>query len=191
MVLATAELTRRGRLELARCLVEDRRPLRRAAERFQVSVTTAKRWADRYRLHGPAGMNDRSSRPHHSPSRTPRKTEQRIIKVRVLHRLGPARIAGRLGLNPSTVHRVLTRYHCPRLAHLDRGSGQPVRRYEDDQPGDLIHIDVKKLGNTPTTAAAGASPAGRQTQPGHHPRRQPGPARRSTPGLRLPAHRHR
>jgi transposase InsO family protein len=149
MVHANAKLTPRGRLELARCVVEDAWPLRRAAERFQVSATTAKRWADRYRLAGAAGMSDRSSRPHHSPSQTPRKTEQRIIKVRVLHRLGPARIAGRLGLNPATVHRVLVRYHCPPLTHLDRGSGRPVRRYEHDHPGDLIHIDVKKLGNIP------------------------------------------
>jgi transposase InsO family protein len=149
VVHANAKLMPRGRLELARCVVEDHWPLRRAAERFQVSATTAKRWADRYRLAGAAGMSDRSSRPHHSPSQTPRKTEQRIIKIRVLHRLGPARIAGRLGLAPSTVHRVLTRYHCPPLTHLDRGSGPVIRRYEHDHPGDLIHIDVKKLGNIP------------------------------------------
>jgi transposase InsO family protein len=144
-----APLTETGRLRLARCVVEDGWPLRRAAERFQVSTTTAKRWADRYRLQGATGMADRSSRPHHSPSQTPRRTEQRIIKLRATHRLGPARIAGRLGLNPATVHRVLARYHCPRLTHLDRGTGQPIRRYEHDQPGDLIHIDVKKLGNIP------------------------------------------
>jgi hypothetical protein len=149
MVHANAKLTPRGRLELARCVVEDKWPLARAAERFQVSATTAKRWADRYRQQGATGMIDRSSRPHHNPSRTPRKTEQRIIKLRLTHRLGPARIAGRLGLNPSTVHRVLTRYHCPRLTCLDRGTGRRIRRYEHDRPGDLIHIDVKKLGNIP------------------------------------------
>jgi leucine-zipper of insertion element IS481 len=87
MVHANAKLTPRGRLELARCVVEDRWPLRRAAERFQVSATTAKRWADRYRLLGPAGMGDRSSRPHHSPSRTARRIEQRIVKLRITHRL--------------------------------------------------------------------------------------------------------
>ncbi len=64
-------------------------------------------------------------------------------------RLGPARIAWRLGLNPSTVHKVLTRYGCPQLACLDRGSGVPVRRYEWPAPGDLVHVDVKKLGNIP------------------------------------------
>jgi transposase InsO family protein len=144
-----APLSETGRLRLARCVVDDRWPLRRAAERFQVSVNTAKRWADRYRAAGPAGMADRSSRPHRSPGRTPTRTERRIIKVRVLRRWGPARIGYLLGLNPATVHRVLARYRVPRLAHLDRATGRPVRRYERDRPGELVHVDIKKLGNIP------------------------------------------
>jgi transposase InsO family protein len=144
-----APLTETGRLRLARCVVEDGWPVRRAAERFQVSHTTAARWAARYRLAGAAGMADRSSRPHASPGRTPVRTERRIIKLRVSKQLGPARIAGRLGLHASTVHAVLARYGCPPLAHLDRGSGVPVRRYERERPGELVHVDVKKLGNIP------------------------------------------
>ncbi len=144
-----APLSETGRLRLARCVVDDGWPLRRAAERFQVSHNTAKRWADRYRADGEAGMSDRPSRPHHSPARTPQRTERRIIKVRVQHRWGPARIGYLLGLNPATVHRVLTRYHCARLAHLDRATGRVIRRYEHDRPGDLIHVDIKKLGNIP------------------------------------------
>ncbi|WP_371515866.1 IS481 family transposase [Kitasatospora sp. NBC_01300] len=144
-----APLTETGRLRLARCVVEDRWPLRRAAERFQVSPTTAKRWADRYRTLGEAGMSDRSSRPHHSPRRTPTRTERRIIKVRVLRRWGPARIAYLLRLNPATVHRVLTRYRLARLSHLDRATSLPVRRYERAAPGELVHVDIKKLGNIP------------------------------------------
>jgi transposase InsO family protein len=144
-----APLTETGRLRLARCVVDDGWPLRRAAERFQVSPTTAWRWADRYRRCGEAGMRDRSSRPHTSPRRTPTRTERRIIKVRVLKRWGPARIAYLLGLNPSTVHRVLARYRLARLAHLDRATGQVVRRYERSRPGELLHVDVKKLGNIP------------------------------------------
>jgi transposase InsO family protein len=144
-----APLTETGRLRLARCVVDDNWPLRRAAERFQVSVTTAKRWADRYRQHGEAGMADRSSRPHACPRRTPTRTERRIIKVRVLRRWGPARIAGLLRLVPSTVHRVLTRYGLARLAHLDRATGRVIRRYERDRPGELVHVDIKKLGNIP------------------------------------------
>ncbi|HEY6425025.1 MAG TPA: IS481 family transposase [Pseudonocardiaceae bacterium] len=132
-----APLSETGRLRLARCVVEDRWPLRRAAERFQVAATTAKRWADRYREHGPAGMVDRSSRPHRSPYRTPTRTERRIIKVRLLRRWGPARIGYLLGLNPSTVHRVLTRYRLARLAHLDRATGRVIRRYERAVPGEL------------------------------------------------------
>jgi transposase InsO family protein len=149
MTHRNAPLSETGRLRLARCIVEDQWPPRRAAERFQVSHTTARRWADRYRQHGPAGMTDRSSRPHHSPRRTPTRTERRIIKVRVIRRWGPARIAYLLHLNPATVHRVLTRYHLARLADLDRATSQPVRRYERDRPGELIHVDIKKLGNIP------------------------------------------
>jgi transposase InsO family protein len=149
MVHRNAPLSETGRERLARCVVEDGWPLRRAAERFQVSPTTAKRWADRYRAAGTAGMSDRSSRPQHSPRRTPTRTERRIIKVRLARRWGPARIAFLLGLNPATVHRVLTRYRIARLAHLDRATGRTIRRYEHDAPGDLIHVDIKKLGNIP------------------------------------------
>ena len=144
-----APLTETGRLRLARCVVENGWPLRRAAERFQVSPNTARRWADRYRSGGIAAMTDRSSRPHHSPTRTPTRTERRIIKVRVLRRWGPARIGYLLGLNPATVHRVLIRYRLAKLAHLDRATGRAIRRYEHDRPGDLIHVDIKKLGNIP------------------------------------------
>ncbi|WP_027341199.1 IS481 family transposase [Hamadaea tsunoensis] len=149
MTHRNAPLSETGRLRLARCIVEDNWPPRRAAERFQVSHTTARRWADRYRQHGPAGMTDRSSRPHHSPQRTPTRTERRIIKVRVIRCWGPARIAYLLHLNPATVHRVLTRYNLARLADLDRATGRTVRRYERDRPGELIHVDIKKMGNIP------------------------------------------
>ena len=144
-----APLSELGRLRLARCVVDDGWPLRRAAERFQVSATTAARWAHRYRLAGAGAMTDRASRPHHSPNQTPTRTERRIIKVRVLRRWGPARIGYLLGLHPSTVHRVLKRYRMARLAWLDRGTGRVVRRYEHPHPGDLIHLDVKKLGKIP------------------------------------------
>ncbi len=87
-----APLTETGRLRLARCVVDDNWSLRRAAERFQVSPTTAQRWVDRYRRLGEAGMADRSSRPRTSPRRTPTRTERRIIKVRILRRWGGLRI---------------------------------------------------------------------------------------------------
>jgi hypothetical protein len=144
-----APLSETGRLRLARCVVEEGWPLRRAAERFQVSVTTAARWAGRYRVQGEFGLIDRSSRPHHSPRRTPTRTERRIIKVRVLRRWGPARIGYLLGIHPSTVHRVLARYKLARLCWLDRPTGRVIRRIESARCGDLVHVDVKKLGKSP------------------------------------------
>jgi transposase InsO family protein len=129
--------------------VDERWPLRRAAERFQVSPTTAARWAHRYRQLGEAGMRDRSSRPHVSPRRTPTRTERRIIKIRVIRRWGPARIGFLLGLHPSTVHRVLARFGLARLRWLDRSTGRVIRRYEHSAAGDLVHVDIKKLGRIP------------------------------------------
>lgn len=146
---ANASLTELGRLRLARCVVEDGWPLRRAAERFQVSHNTARRWAQRYRLLGPAGMSDRSSRPKRSPHQTPSPIVRKVLHLRVKKRWGPVRIAGRLDLVPSTVHKILTRAAVARLAWLDRATGTPIRRYEKTAPGELVHVDVKKLGNIP------------------------------------------
>jgi hypothetical protein len=145
-----APLTETGRLRLARCIVDDGWPLRRAAERFQVSVSTATRWASRYRCHGEAGMSDRSSQPHHSPrrtpTRTPTRTERRIIKVRVLRRWGPARIASLLGLAASTVHRVLARYRLARLSQLKKLGNIP------DGGGHKVHGRATGSRNNTRTA---------------------------------------
>jgi transposase InsO family protein len=146
---ANATLTERGRLKLARCVVDDGWSLRRAAERFQVAPVTAKRWADRYRAHGVAGMVDRSSRPHRSPRLTPRPLVRKVCHLRTKKGLGPVPIAGRLGLHASTVHRVIRREGLPRLADLDRATREPIRRYERSRPGELVHVDVKKLGKIP------------------------------------------
>ena len=132
---ANALLTPKGRLRLARCIVEDKWPLRRAAERFQVSVTTAARWAARYRALGEAGMADRSSRPVRSPRRTSKRRERRIIAIRINRRWGPARIGYLLGMHPSTVHRVLSRFGLAKLSWLDRATGRVIRRYEHHSPG--------------------------------------------------------
>jgi transposase InsO family protein len=161
---ANATLTPRGRLLLARCVVDQHWTLRRAAERFQTSATTAGRWAGRYREHGAAGMSDRSSRPHRSPLRTPTRLERRIIKVRVIRRWGPARIGFLLGVHPSTVYRVLSRYGMARLTWLDRPTGRVIRRYEHAAPGDLVHVDVKKLGRIPD--GGGWRIHGRAARPG-------------------------
>jgi transposase InsO family protein len=147
---ANARLTPRGRLALAQCIVEDGWTIRRAAERFQASPTTAARWATRYRQDGQAALVDRSSRPLRCPHQTPTRRERRIIGVRVNRRWGPARIGFLLGMHPSTVHKVLARYGLAKLTWLDRATGRVVRRYEHDHPGDLVHVDIKKLGRIPT-----------------------------------------
>jgi transposase InsO family protein len=153
---ANAQLTPAGRLRLAQLVVEQGWTLRRAAERWNCSVTTAKRWADRYRCQGRAGMVDRSSRPVTSPRRTAIREERRVLGLRVSRRWGPARIAYRLRMQPSTVHKILRRYGCPPLAWTDPATGvrikwsrRKVHHFVHEAPGDLVHVDVKKLGRIP------------------------------------------
>jgi transposase InsO family protein len=146
---ANAALTPRHRLKLARAIVEDGWTISYAAAVFNVSWPTAKRWAERYRTAGEAGMADRSSRPHRCPRRTLAPVVRKIVHLRWKQRLGPVAIADRLGLAPSTVHAVLVRCRLNRLSHIDRRTGEPARRYEHDTPGALLHVDVKKLGNVP------------------------------------------
>jgi transposase len=146
---ANAALTPRARLRLARLIVDQGWPVARAAERYDVSWPTARRWARRYAEHGPAAMRDRSSRPHRSPARTPQPVVRKIVHLRWKQRLGPVQIAGRLGMAASTVHAVLTRCRVNRLSHIDRATGEPIRRYEYDKPGAMLHVDVKKYGNIP------------------------------------------
>ncbi|MFC8504758.1 IS481 family transposase, partial [Pedococcus sp. NPDC057267] len=122
------------------------RPAAHVAAEMGVSRATAYKWLGRYRAEGVAGLRDRSSRPRTSPRRTDPATEAAIVALRRDRRLGPARIAGVLGLNTSTVHRVLVRHALPRLSWVDRPTGEPIRRYEKSRPGELVHVDVKKLG---------------------------------------------
>jgi transposase InsO family protein len=160
-----APLTELGRLRLARCIVEQGWPVAHAAERFQVSRPTAHRWATRYRELGRAGMTDRSSRPHHSPRRIPTPVVRRIVHLRWTQRLGPAQIAPRVGLAASTVHQILVRCRISRLHHVDRATGQPIRRDERTAPGVLVHVDIKQLGTIP--AGGGHRFLGRQAGSRH------------------------
>jgi transposase InsO family protein len=146
---ANAALTPRARLRLARLIVDQHWPVPRAAERYDVSWKTAKKWADRYEAEGPAGMVDRSSRPRRQPNRTPAAVVRKIVHLRWKQRLGPVEIGDRLEMPSSTVHAVLVRCRLNRLSHLDRVTGEPIRRYEHERPGDLLHMDVKKLGKVP------------------------------------------
>ncbi len=117
---ASADLTPKARGKLARLVLEEGWTLRRAAERFQCSSATVKKWTDRYRTCGEAGMADVSSRPRRSPNRTCVRTERRIVALRFTRRWGPHRIAAHLHLARSTVGKVLARYRMPRLACLDQ-----------------------------------------------------------------------
>ena len=146
---ANAALTPRARLKMARLIVDEGWKIPRAAERYDVSWKTAKKWADRYEAEGPDGMVDRSSAPHRQPNRTPIPVVRKIVHLRWKQRLGPVEIGDRLGLPASTVHAVLVRCRLNRLSHLDRATGEPIRRYEHERPRDLIHVDVKKLGRVP------------------------------------------
>jgi transposase InsO family protein len=114
-----------------------------------VAWKTADRWAERYRQLGKVGMVDRSSRPHASPGKTDQATTKRIVSLRLRKRWGAVRLAAETGVAPSTAGAVLRRCRVSRLSHLERRE-QTVVRYEHAAPGDLLHADVKKLGNIPT-----------------------------------------
>jgi transposase InsO family protein len=144
---ANAALTPRSRLRVAQLVIDQKVPISEVAARFQCSWPTVKRWAERYAAGEP--MTDRSSRPHTMPAKTPSPITKRIVSLRLRKRLGPVQLAARVGVAPSTVHRVLTRCRLNRLTHVDRATGEPVRRYEHDHPGAMLHVDVKKLGNIP------------------------------------------
>lgn len=144
---ANAALTPRHRLKVAELVVDQGYPISEVAARFQVSWPTVKRWADRYAAGEP--MIDRSSRPRRQPLRTPPVVVRRVLELRWRKRLGPLQLAARTGVAASTVHKILTRNRMNRLNYVDRATGEPIRRYEHDHPGSLIHVDVKKLGNIP------------------------------------------
>jgi len=143
-----ARLTVHGRrLLITRVLAG--RPVAHVAAEMGISRATAHKWVRRWRTEGEAGLADRSSRPLTTPHRTPADLEAQVCRLRQDRKLGPARIGPILGLPASTVHRILTRHSLNRLAWLDRPTGEPIRRYERSRPGELVHVDIKKLGNIP------------------------------------------
>jgi hypothetical protein len=125
-----------------------------------VSRAAACKWWHRYVEEGDAGLFDRSSRPLHSPCRTPARVERQIEALRRHTKRGPVRIAVRLHMPASTVHRVLVRRQLNRLSWMDRPTGRVIRRYEHEHPGDLIHVDVKKLGRIPPGGGCVRVPGG-------------------------------
>jgi transposase InsO family protein len=143
-----ARLTPRGRLTLVE-RIESGRPAAHVAAEMGISRATAYKWWRRWQQEGRPGLIDRSSRPRRSPARTPAHLERRIEALRRRHKLGPARIGPRIGMAPSTVHRVLQRKGLSRLSWIDRPTGEVIRRYERSRPGELVHVDIKKLGRIP------------------------------------------
>lgn len=119
---ANAALTPRHRLIVAQLAVDDGHPISEVAARFKVS------W------------------PKTSPNKTDKATSKRCISQEIRLREGPVQLAARLGIAPSTVHRIL---RLNRLSYMGRATGEPLRRYEHPHPGSLVHVDVKKLGNIP------------------------------------------
>lgn len=145
-------------------------PQAHIAKAMGVSRNCVRKWLDRYEQEGEAGLCDRSSRPHSSPRRTSAEVEQRIMKARRQSRRGPDWIGAELGMPPRTVPRVLARNSAPRLSTLDPLTGDLIRtskataiRYERANPGELVHMDVKKIGRIPD--GGGWRPHGRGSAP--------------------------
>ena len=145
MAHRNARLTVHGRKLLVQRVLSGR-PLAHVAAEMGISRPTGHKWLTRWHAEGDAGLHDRPSRAHHIPHRTPPEVETQILALRQDRKLGPARIGPLLGMAASTVHAVLTRHHLSRLAWMDRPTGELIRRYEREHPGELVHVDVKKLG---------------------------------------------
>jgi transposase InsO family protein len=157
-------MTARGRMIMIDRIASGR-PVAHVAAEMGVSRKTADKWWRRWLTEGEAGLEDRSSRPHRCPHQTAAHVERRIVRLRERRKLGPARIASIVGLPASTVHRVLCRHGLNRLAWMDRPTGQVIRRIHTDRPGELVHVDVKKLGRIPP--GGGWRAHGRANAPAH------------------------
>jgi transposase InsO family protein len=138
-----ASLTPRGREALARSVVEQGLSNATAARRFNTTPKTVAKWVARFRAEGVVGLQDRSSRPHSSPSQTGPAACERVEALRRQRHTG-ALIAAQVGVSPATVSRILRRLGLNRLSALE--PAEPIRRYERAAPGEIVHIDIKKLG---------------------------------------------
>ena len=145
-----APLTPEGRRRMVECVLDRGWSVETTAERFQVDAKTVRKWRDRFVAEGDEGLLDRSSRPHSSPNRTPRQLRRRVVRLRCKRRWGADRIGYEVGLAASTVQNILNQAGVGRLDRGDRATDtRPVRRYQWDEPGDLIHVDIKKLAAIP------------------------------------------
>ena len=153
---ANARLNLHGRRLLVERIITHGRPVSHVAKELGVSRQCAHRWVARFRAEGEAGLRDRTSRPRRCPRRTPDQVEQQVLALRRSQRRGQDWIGPELGLAPRTVSAILRRHGEPYLRECDPLTGEVIRaskttavRYERDTPGDLVHMDVKKLGRIP------------------------------------------
>ena len=153
-----ARLTPAGRLLLVRRVAAGE-PQAEATRQMRLSRGTVAKWWRRWVEFGDAGLVDRSSRPDRSPRRTDAATEERICRLRRSTKRGPVYLSARTGVPASTVWRVLRRHGLNRLDRLDRPTGRTIRRYEKAAPGELVHLDIKKVAKIPPGAAGGPTGA--------------------------------
>lgn len=151
-----ARLNVRGRQLLVERVCDKGWAVAHAAKAQGVSRQCAHRWVRRFLDEGEAGLQDRSSRPHHCPAQTPVEVEEQIVTMRREERRGQDWIGPELGIPPRTVSRVLRRHGVPYLRECDPLTGEVIRaskttavRYERERPGELVHVDVKKVGKIP------------------------------------------
>jgi transposase InsO family protein len=156
MAHRNARLTVHGRRLLVHRVRVEGRPVAHVAKELGVSRQCGHRWVARFDAEGDAGLADRSSRPHTSPTRTPARVERRVLAARKRYRCGPDRLARYTGIPAATCGRILRRHGLPRLADCDPLTGTVIRaarhshrRYERARPGELVHVDVKKIGRIP------------------------------------------
>jgi transposase InsO family protein len=143
-----AVLTPEGRRRMVSLVLDDGWSVEATAERFQVDAKTVRKWRDRFVAEGSEGLRDRSCRPRSCPWSTPQALRDQILDLRARRRWGAAHIAHEIGRSASSVQKVLNAAGVGRLDHGDRAT-EPPRRYERQRPGELVHVDVKKLAAIP------------------------------------------
>ncbi len=151
-----ARLTVHGRRLLVQRVRGEGQAIAHVAKAMGISRQCAQRWVARFDEHGENGLHDRSSRPHSMPTRTSHDVEERVIGARRLRRRGQDWLGPELGIPARTVSRILRRHDMPRLCECDPLTGDVIRaskataiRYERDRSGELVHMDVKKIGKIP------------------------------------------
>ena len=151
-----------GRLGMVLRVIEEGEPVAQVARGMGMSRQCVSKWVRRYREEGEAGLEDRSSRPKCSPMRTSPAVEEQVLRARRRLRAGPARLSAFTGVPERTISHILRRHGMLRLWECDPLTGEPLKtppgpviRYERDRPGELLHMDVKKLSSIRPAGGAG------------------------------------